>query len=456
MVLGLDCMPPELAFDAFRDDMPVLAGLMSRGSFGRLRSIVPPITVPAWSCMVTSKDPGQLGVYGFRNRKDYSYDALSIATSSFVREKTVWDLLGERGLQSIVLGVPQTYPPKPVRGCLVAGFLTPSTQAEYTFPSSLKHQINDAVGDYVIDVDQFRTEDKAALLGRIRAMTDNRFRVAEFLLRSKPWDFFMMVEMGLDRLHHAMWRYGSRTHHAYVPGNPYENAMREYYRYLDAKVGGLLEAFGRDAAVMVVSDHGIQDMSGGLRLNQWLIEEGYLALKETPAEPRPFSVKMVDWPRTRAWAEGGYYARVFVNVEGREPQGAVRPGDYEAFRDELIRRIEAIPGPDGRPMGTRVLRPESLYRQVRNIPPDLVALLGDLRWRSIGSVGGEGIHTTENDTGPDDANHSMYGVFIAAGPGFEAAGPAGDRQIYDVAPTVLDLFGIEAPSDMIGASIRRG
>ena len=54
---------------------------MGEGMYGDLASITPPITVPAWACAMTGKVPGQLGLYGFRNRKDATYDGLSIAHS---------------------------------------------------------------------------------------------------------------------------------------------------------------------------------------------------------------------------------------------------------------------------------------------------------------------------------------------------------------------------------------
>ncbi len=76
-----------------RDELPVLSGLMERGAWGKLESCDPPITVPAWSCMMSSKDPGTLGFYGFRNRKDHSYDGLAFATSEKVRDDRLWDIL---------------------------------------------------------------------------------------------------------------------------------------------------------------------------------------------------------------------------------------------------------------------------------------------------------------------------------------------------------------------------
>jgi predicted AlkP superfamily phosphohydrolase/phosphomutase len=90
MIIGLDCAEPSLVLGRWRDELPVLRGLMERGTSGRLTSVIPPITVPAWSCMMSSRTPGDLGVYGFRNRSDHSYDSLSIATSTAIREPRLW------------------------------------------------------------------------------------------------------------------------------------------------------------------------------------------------------------------------------------------------------------------------------------------------------------------------------------------------------------------------------
>src|SRR5262245_49700920 len=161
-VIGLDCAEPSLVFDRWRDRLPHLSALMERGTYGPLTSCLPPITVPAWSCMASSKDPGTLGIYGFRNRKDYSYDGLSIATSLAVREPRLWDILSQRGRDNIIVGVPGTYPiAKPPRGCMISGFLTPDTKADFTHPPALKRDIESWVGEYMFDVKGFRTNDKS-------------------------------------------------------------------------------------------------------------------------------------------------------------------------------------------------------------------------------------------------------------------------------------------------------
>src|SRR3990167_6815579 len=127
-VIGLDCAAPRLVFDDWKRELPHLGALMSRGLYGPLQSSHPPITVPAWSVMTSSKDPGQLGFYGFRNRRDYSYDGYTIANSKAVTHDRVWDILSRAGKRVILLGVPQTYPPRPVNGSMVTCFLTPSNK----------------------------------------------------------------------------------------------------------------------------------------------------------------------------------------------------------------------------------------------------------------------------------------------------------------------------------------
>jgi predicted AlkP superfamily phosphohydrolase/phosphomutase len=449
-VIGLDCAEPQLVFSRWLDDLPNLRSLIQAGAWGRLRTIDPPISVPAWSCMVSSRDPGELGIYGFRNRKDYSYNGLAFADSRWLKVERLWDLLGQAGKHAIAIGVPQTYPPLPINGEMISCFLTPDPRKnEYTHPPALRQEIEGLVGDYQVDVQNFRSNDRDRILSEIYEMTEQRFAVARHLLETRPWDFFMMVEIGLDRIQHAFWRYLDTTHPQHEAHSRYEHAIRTYYQYLDDQIGELLERFDDDTTILVVSDHGAQPMEGGICVNEWLMREGYLTLRQPPTGTVPFAQAEVDWSRTRAWGEGGYYCRLCLNVQGREPEGTVAPGDYDRLRDELIARLEALPGPDGRSIGTRVFRPEELWPVRNGIAPDLIVYFGNLAWRSVGSIGHGDIYTFENDTGPDDANHSAHGLFVMSGPRV-SGGRRDDLRIYDVAPTILDVFGIPVPAGMRG------
>ncbi len=454
-IIGLDCAEPSLVFDRFADRLPNLTKLRDGGFWGKLRSCDPPITVPAWMSMMSGKEPGTLGYYGFRNRADHSYDKMTTATSLAVKEPLLWDRLGDAGKQVILLGVPQTYPPRPVNGLMVTDFLTPSIESNYTYPAELKAEIAALpdVHPYEFDISDFRTPDKGKIRDGLVRMTDKRFALARHLVKSKPWDFFMMVEMGTDRVHHAFWQYFDPEHHRFEPGNPYEGVMGDYYEHVDDQIGQLLENLPPDTHVLVVSDHGAQRMDGGIAINDWLIQQGYLVLEEPPTKPSRLEALKIDWTKTTAWGAGGYYGRLFLNVLGREPQGIIPADQYEATRDKLIAELEALGDPNGQPIGTRVHRPETLYREVRGAaPPDLFVYFGNLRWRSVGTVGGP-IHTFENDTGPDDANHAQDGLLILNGPGIPHRGPIAGMQLMDVTPTVLRLFGLDVPADLQGRTI---
>ena len=468
LVIGLDCATPQFVFGPQRFDLPNLRRLAADGCWGPLRSCDPPITAPAWAVMMSGRDPGALGCYGFRNRKDYSYDGMVTANSAAIRVRRVWDIASRCGKKVVVLGVPQTYPVTPVNGWMVADFLAPDTNADYTYPKALKAEIEAAVGEYIIDVRDFRTEKKDWLLEQVHAFMHNRFDVARHLMTTKPWDFFMMVEMGVDRLHHGFWKFCDPMHPKYEPGNPYENAIRDYYTVVDRRIGELLALAGPETAVMVVSDHGAKAMLGGVCINQWLINEGYLRVADPLDAPGLNSAAAeslgtrkriedcsIDWSQTRAWASGGYYGRVFLNVAGREPQGIVSPDEYEALRSELIGKIEAMPGPDHAAawLGNKAVRPEDLYKTVNGIAPDLIVYFGDLSWRSVGAVGFDSIYTFENDTGPDDANHDFYGIFIMDDRTGRSGVEMKDLKIVDVAPTILDLLGFGKPEDMQGKII---
>jgi predicted AlkP superfamily phosphohydrolase/phosphomutase len=454
-VLGLDCAAPEVIFGDER--LVNIRRLMDLGVYGRLESVVPPITVPAWMCLSTSQDPGSLGVYGFRNRTDHSYEKLGFANSASIKALAIWDQLAREGKKSIVMGVPPNYPPRKVNGISIGCFLTPDTvKDEFTYPASIKPRINELVGNYPVDVKNFRTERKDWLRDEIFAMSRKQWQVVRWLLKEQEWDYFHFVDIGLDRVHHGFWNYFDKKHVQYQPGNPYESVIPDYYLWLDEQIGSVLELLDEDTVLLVVSDHGAQRLDGGFAVNQWLIEEGLLVLDEAPKGMTEFNKLKVNWSKTRVWSEGGYYARVFFNVQGREPQGVIPAAEYEAFRDQMKARFEALKDDKGQPLNSLVFKPNELYRQVRNVAPDLIVHFAGLFWRSIGTVGHPTLHLQENDTGPDACNHAQFGMFLLFSPNCPLTGEYQYARLLDMAPTLLDLAGHEIPETMQGRSLVAG
>lgn len=451
LLIGLDSASPEYLFDRCRPVMPNVARLIGSGVRAPLRTTDPPISVPAWPVLVTGVDPGTLGLYGFRHRLEHSYDRTYGPASNTLPKPTLWHLLSERGRRVCVIGMPPTYPAPAVNGISISDFLTPAGAKDTTFPAGLAAEIESKYGPYIFDV-TFRAEERLKLFQEIVTMTQRRFAVAEELFQREPWDLFAIHEVGTDRLHHAYTKYFDPKHRAYEKGNPFEHVLLDYYRVVDQGIGRLLAHADDSVGVCVVSDHGSMPMEGCFCINQWLRDRGYLAVPASLPRGTALDKAGVDWGRTQVWGAGGYYARLFFNVQGREAQGIVPSAELPRLRERLLRDLAEIRRPDGTPFRTRVLEPSSLYREVRGDPPDLMVYFEELTWRSAGTLGHPSNFLAENDTGPDDAVHAMEGVYLFSDP--RAADPRelGPVPMLDVLPTLLTWLGEPVPPHLQGAA----
>jgi predicted AlkP superfamily phosphohydrolase/phosphomutase len=457
VVVGLDCAPPSIVFDRYRAAMPTVARAMGRGTWGPLRSTVPPITVPAWASMTSGRDPGELGLYGFRNRATRGY-AVTTSTSADVRVERLWDLVERAGRRAAALYVPPTWPPPQTSATIVSCMLTPGPDAVHTRPIELAEELRARFGPHAPDLDDDGTLAPDAVLEGLHAIARQHFDVAEHVLATRDPDFLMVVELATDRLHHALWPAMDPSDPRHDPASPHGRGARDLYRYLDARIERLMEKAGPGATLLVVSDHGARPLLGGVRVNELLRRAGWLVLKNAPGAPTDgLDHAHVDWARTRAWSEGGYYARVFLNVRGREPEGALDPSELGAATRELATLLGRIEE-GGVVIESRIERPETAYREAKGVPPDLLCFFGDLTHRSLGGVGHASVLATidevENDRGRGGANHDWDGIFVLAGPEIEARGRIEGASILDIAPTCLRLLGLEVPRELRGVDLR--
>ena len=211
-------------------------------------------------------------------------------------------------------------------------------------------------------------------------MTDKRFRLAEHLLETKPWELFAMVEIGLDRMHHGFWKDLDELHHRHEPDGPYagrDPRLPAAPRRADRARCSSTPTTRR--VVLVVSDHGAKRMEGGIRVNEWLRREGLL---QTAREPRRTSPRCATSASTGAARPPGARAATTAGSSstsrGREPEGTVAPEDFERVRDELAERLAAIPGPTASRSPRASTSPRSVYEEVNGVAPDLLVYFGDL------------------------------------------------------------------------------
>lgn len=500
VVIGLDGAPyPLIKQWAASGDMPNVARLIERGAFGILNSTIPVHSPTAWASFITGLNPGQHGVYDFVRREPGSYE-LKVVRADQIPGASIWKLLSDHGRDVGVMNVPMTYPPEPVNGFLLSGLGTPDYTV-YSYPPEMTEELN-AQGYRVNKKFFFVAERQDEWLDDIHAITEIRGQTAVRLMRERPWDFFMVVFRNSDEICHFYWHHMDTSHPAHDPGAPahYKTAIRDLYHNIDRWVGDIVAAAGADANIFIMSDHGAGPLYRDVFLNEWLIEQGWLVLKDDaaregwfntarklgvtrenisntltrlnlhrvevlikralgdrirvlPRDDRPEFVNAIDWSRTRAYSFG-YYGQVFINLHGREPNGIVPPAEYDTLRDEIARRMADMVDPaDGKPVVDRVYRREELYHgRHLDEAPDLLAIMRDFTYmtrKGYEFAAQRGVLFREPYTG-ETGSHRLEGTLVAAGPDIAAVPAYRPTDIQDLAPTLLHLQGCPIPGYMDG------
>jgi len=470
-----------------RGMLPCFAGLAARGRIGILQSTYPPVTAPAWISMITGQSPGEHGVVGFGapNPGNGEYTR-RVVNSSFIEAPFLWEVAGDRGADCLVVNVPLTYPVRPLRGTLVSGMLTPEG-ANFTYPAEYEPELRLLQPDYEIDIYwqeyKFRGHD---LVKDQKAVTRARAELCLKMLESKPWDFFMVVFTGADRLQHCLHEHVARIHDDdAVRNDTLTAAVREYFVTLDAHLGEIVKAAGPDANVIVVSDHGFGPLERSVYFNKWLADQGLLYLRplgtggslkvfkramnavgirrETLTEwgqslgmkkvvdqqvqkLNPF-VGGIDWARTRVF----YFPMngFVINLEGREMFGCVPQSEYESVREDLMDRLRALTGIDGEPLIPVVRKREDVFRgrYLERLPDVFIEFL-DRPYEAFMQDFDVPNWLMQNDWG--NGTHRRNGLYLGAGPGLARGDEVDGLQIFDVAPNILHLLGCPIPSHMDG------
>ncbi len=207
--------------------------------------------------------------------------------------------------------------------------------------------------------------------------------------------------------------------------------------------------------MLVVSDHGAQRLDGGFCVNEWLVARGTARAEGAADHADAVLAKpIVDWSRTKVWSEGGYYARVFFNVQGREPEGVIRPGEYEDFlRGDAARASRRCPTTRGSRWARSSSSPRDVYRDVRNVAPDLIVHFGALYWRSIGGVGYDRSTCRRTTPAPTTATTRSSARSCWRRRACRRGARSRACDLLDIAPTLLELAGDETPATMQGRSL---
>jgi predicted AlkP superfamily phosphohydrolase/phosphomutase len=501
LVIGLDGATWDLIEPWAREGkLPFLAHLMAEGTCLDLNSTVPPISPPAWASFMTGKNPGKHGIFDFTGRDWQSYRMRILRRPS---EPAFWSILSQHGHRVGVINVPQTYPPARVSGFVVTGLGTPS-DTTFTHPPELTGSL--LARGYQPTPDLHYSPGKEdELLDYILSTTDTVADISIDLVSREAWDLFVVVLRTTDEASHFLWKHMDETHPARSPEDDiYQSAVLMCYQKADDALRQIVEAAGEDLTLFVMSDHGSGPLYKDVFLNEWLRQEGLLTLKKTktvssllvrflsrsgltrtsvghalswmglgrfkswlrerlggsisliPNVARPRLQETVDWSQTRAYSVG-YIGQIYINLKGRDPQGAVEAGeDYERVRDYIIERLLQLEDPQtGEKVVDQVIKKEEVYKgPYLEQAPDLFVYMNDLSYITRGSYalspnGAIFVSPTTYESG----GHRQLGILLAWGkhisPG-HGMHKAHAAEIVDLAPTILYLMGCAIPQDMDG------
>lgn len=482
--------------------MPRLRQLLDSGAWGSMRSTVPPWTPTAWATLVTGKNPGKHGVFGMLWRRPGTYQFAP--TSGKLRTGTpFWKRLNACGIKVGLVNIPFTYPPDPMDGFVVAGFGSPETASDVTYPPELTTFIEQRWGKYepVVDARFLQTAQPDDILAKEKAHQRLQVEIATDLADRYQVDVLVINLMLTDHANHKM---------------PRMEQVWDAYRQADKDLAELIDAYRPDN-VMLISDHGSSRLKGDFLLNAWLRDQGYYVQMENDASGRsaalnwilmrwlrrirgwkglgelivrvsiretlfklprrmrddfwrrlekdiPFASEHVllshlpDYKRTQVFPGSAFAGLLYLNVIGRETTGVVPPEDRQRLAAEIAGKLREIKEPDtGRPLFANVYTAEELYTGPATAnAPDLILDSYGMDWNVR-----SGKHTLSDgptrdryfvtsDNGRDFGWHSSEGIFVFAGVDFTPGQVSGGGDLVDVPATLLHLYDVPVPEDYDG------
>jgi len=473
--------------------LPTFKRLMGEGSWGEVRSTIPPITGPAWSSFMTGTNPGKHGVFDWTYRRPGSYDFPPV-TGENNRQVPFWQIAGQAGKRVLVLNVPMTFPPEAVNGLLVSGM--PATQL-YTSPPGLAQKINTLIPDYVVYPDPgqaYSDQGINSFLEITNRSIKTSFQLWHELINWETWDFAMILFNATDVVQHAMWKFMSPEHPQYNPekAKMFGDAILNVYRRIDEGLADIMNKMDDKTVLWIMSDHGFGPFHTFIHVNTWLMREGLLSIRTNPVtqlksllfrlgfSPMPvynllmkvglgrlkrevvrgkskklrlifLSFDDVNWSKTIAYSLGNI-GQIRINVRGREPQGCVEPGEeYERVVSDIMERLSKL-----RDRKTGELVIEHIYRrsevysgEAAEDGPDILFLPRRLEYFGFGEYEFGDHRVIAPVQRGISGTHRMNGIGLTWGKPIRS-GQLNNPRLEDLAPTILHLMGLPIPAHMDG------
>jgi len=494
IVIGLDGATWDLIKPwAEQRRLPTFKKLIENGVWGELESTIPPVTIPAWISFATGKNPGKLGCYDFL-LPTKSLDDVKPITIKDIPSKTFYEILYENGKKCIIINLPGSYPPR-IRETVITSFLTQGDN--FIFPSELVNEIQEFKNYRLVPNRSLYVKGKIIdYVNDIREIERIRFECAKKLFK-KEWDLFFLLFSGTDWIQHVMYD-------KLISGAMGDNMVPiKLYKEIDKYIGWFVDNAPSNVNILFMSDHGFKVYEKKFFVNGWLKREGYLKVEDRTKTrtPRHISeketqraiskrikiklpvfllnyLKLLGWmhplymklkkviplevqmdviqpkaSETVAYAlthSGSNFVGIYIHDKKRFNDGNVELEDYENIRAEIIYKLKKLKDPKtGEKIVKKIWRKEELYfGDELGMAPDIIFKLSDeyhMGRLLVGEVFRDNMIIS---------NHALHGIFLAYGQDIKKGVEVEGVTIYDLAPTILHIFGIPIPKDMDGRVLK--
>jgi len=453
--------------------MPFLQSFLARGCRAPLRTIVPPLTPPAWTSLMTGRRPGEHGVFDFFQMESPQSRHIRFFTSHDIGCDTIWSLASEHGLKVTALNFPSMFPPPRIRGYVVPGWVPWRQLRLACWPEGLLDSLKALPGfnqrELAMDIKlEEKTTEGCSDPNELAPWIElhirrerNWFEIFRHLAIQDPSPLTAVLFDGVDKLQHLCWRF-IRPEDGRPLEAEWERQVRslclKYFQQLDELIAEMCRLMGAEATILLASDHGFGPTRIAFHINTWLERKGYLAWSEQAStwdtQGALLGVGqvarhtwMLDWKRTRAFAatptSNGVY--IVVDRDGRSP--GVPESEYFSFRQALIDDLQRSVDPlTGQPLVERIWTREEVFSgPYGGNAPDLTLTLND--GGAISILPADDIISRRPDVA---GQHRPLGIFAAAGPEIRYGSAIRELSILDVAPTILHTLGLPVPEGMSG------
>ena len=455
IIFGIDGADWNLINSSIKSgSLMVFNEVIQNGFSGALISTIPPFSLPAWTSIFTGTNPGKHGITDIIIREKRVF---KIATSNYRMVEPIWCYLSYKGLKSIIVNEPTTFPPEIINGIMISGMMTPSRSSNFAFPSTIISELKRVTEGYWYEVPneyyKLIGKDRGKAFNLLNQFATKTFKAGMYLAQNYEWNLLVMILTSTDRLQHFYFNY--------------PEYVKKHYQFIDKMLNDLLNlAISEDAQLIIVSDHGFKPIKYHFNVNALLKRLGFQKRKL----PRDLFGRVN--PRFRSqfkdlFSKIGLLTKRYLN-ENREDAAFAKTASgihFSNMLDDIKKRIltkilinnlSKVKGPDGKsPIKEVFKREEITWGSYVNRAPEIILLCNEGYEASSDPFTLEIFELPFYKRVRLTGGHRPKGIFLAYGSSIRKHCATKEYIFaWDVAPILLHMLGLAIPDYMDGRVLK--